>query len=50
MNEYSVISYCFKEHKWAEVAAKGGLSEDFHTICGEEDLYDEILKVVNKKK
>ena len=42
MNEYSVISYCFKEHKWAEVAAKGGLSEDFHTICKEEDLYDYV--------
>jgi len=42
MNEYSVISYCFKEHKWAEVAAKGGLSSDFHTICTEEDLYDYV--------
>ena len=30
MNEYSVISYCFKEHKWAEVAEKGGLTPDFH--------------------
>ena len=35
MNEYSVISYCFKEHKWNEVAQKGGLSPDFHTICTE---------------
>ena len=42
MNEYSVISYCFKEHKWSEVAAKGGLSPDFHTICKEEDLYDYV--------
>ena len=42
MNEYSVISYCFKEHKWSEVAAKGGLSPDFHTICTEEDLYDYV--------
>ena len=42
MNEYSVISYCFKEHKWSEVAAKGGLSPDFHTICREEDLYDYV--------
>lgn len=40
MNEYSVISYCFKEHKWQESMQKGGLSPDFHTICGEEDLYD----------
>ena len=42
MNEYSVISYCFKEHKWNEVAAKGGLSPDFHTICGEDELYDYV--------
>ena len=42
MNEYSVISYCFKEHKWSEVAAKGGLSPDFHTICTEDDLYDYV--------
>lgn len=40
MNEYSVISYCFKEHKWEEVEKKGGLSADFHTICTEDDLYD----------
>ena len=40
MNEYSVISYCFKEHKWQEIMQKGGLSPDFHTICGEDDLYD----------
>ncbi len=42
MNEYSVISYCFKEHKWAEAAAKGGLSPDFHTICDESELYDYV--------
>ena len=49
MNEYSVISYCFKEHKWAEVAAKGGLSPDFHTICTEEDLYDYVrLEDINR--
>jgi len=49
MNEYSVISYCFKEHKWSEVAAKGGLSPDFHTICTEEDLYDYVrLEDINR--
>ena len=42
MNEYSVISYCFKEHKWNEVAQKSGLDETFHTICKEEDLYDYV--------
>ena len=39
MNDYSVISYCFKEHKYKEVMEKGGLSKDFHTICTEDDLY-----------
>lgn len=42
MNEYSVISYCFKEHKWAEVAQKGGLSADFHITATEDDLYDYV--------
>ncbi len=49
MNEYSVISYCFKEHKWSEVSEKGGLSPDFHTICTEEDLYDYVqLEDINR--
>lgn len=42
MNEYSVISYCFKEHKLAEVQAKNGLTLDYHTVCTEEDLYDYV--------
>lgn len=53
MNEYSVISYCFKEHKWKEVAAKGGLSPDFHINATEEDLYDYVrisdIDNLNKK-
>ena len=53
MNEYSVISYCFKEHKWAEVAAKGGLTPDFHINATEEDLYDYVrisdIDNLNKK-
>ena len=53
MNEYSVISYCFKEHKWAEVAAKGGLTPDFHINATEEDLYDYVrisdINRLNKK-
>lgn len=52
MNDYSVISYCFKEHKYKEVMEKGGLSKDFHTICTEDDLYDyvrlEDLERLNK--
>ena len=42
MNEYSVITYCFRQHKWNEADAKGGLTEDFHTVCTEDDLYDYV--------
>lgn len=42
MNEYSVISYCFKEHKYSEVLQKNGLAKDFHLICTEDDLYDYV--------
>jgi hypothetical protein len=49
MNEYSIISYCFKEHKWTEVAAKGGVSPDFHAICNENELYDYLrLEDINR--
>lgn len=42
MDDYSVISYCFKQHKWNEVTERGGLAPDFHTICTEDDLYDYV--------
>ena len=49
MNDYSVIQYCFKDHHWKEVADKGGLTEDFHTVCTEEDLYDYVrLEDINR--
>ncbi len=53
LNEYSVISYCFKEHKWEEVSKKGGLTDDFHIVCTEDDLYDyarlEDINFLNQK-
>ena len=53
MNEYSVISYCFKEHKYKEVAEKNGLSPDFHIISKEDELYDYVrlsdIEELNKK-
>jgi len=53
MDDYSVITYCFKEHHLEEVLEKGGLSKDFHTISSEEDLYDyvrlEDIKRLNQK-
>lgn len=40
MNEYAVLTYCFREGKIKEVLEKGGLSEDFHTLTSaEKDLY-----------
>ena len=49
MNDYSVIQYCFKDHHWKEVADKGGLTKDFHTVCREEDLYDYVrLEDINR--
>lgn len=42
MNEYSVITYCFREHKIQDVLNKNGLSKDFHVISTEEDLYDYV--------
>lgn len=53
MNEYSVITYCFKQHKWKDVIKKNGLSGDFHTISTEQDLYDyvrlEDINLLNEK-
>ena len=49
MNDNSVIQYCFKDHHWKEVADKGGLTDDFHTVCTEEDLYDYVrLEDINR--
>ena len=42
MNEYSVISYCFKTHHWQEVAQKNGITADFHTISAPDELYDYV--------
>ena len=40
MNEYAVLSYCFKEGKIGEVLKKGTLTADFHTITNiNDDLY-----------
>lgn len=54
MNEYAVLSYCFREGKIKECLNKGGLSDDFHTITAEEkDLYSytrlEDMTLLNEK-
>lgn len=39
MNEYSVISYAFKENNINECMREGRLDSDFHTLSTEDDLY-----------
>ena len=42
MNEYCVLMYAFKEGHLKECLAKGRLTEDFHSVSGEKDLYDYV--------
>lgn len=49
MNDYSVISYFFKEHKWTSEVLNNKVTKDYHTICTEDDLYDYVrLEDVNR--
>ncbi len=40
MNEYGVLTYAFKEKHISECMEERRLTEDFHTISREENLYD----------
>lgn len=40
MNEYSVITYAFKERHILECIDEGRLTQDFKTVSKEENLYD----------
>lgn len=42
MNEYSVITYAFKEMNILECLEEGRFSENFHTVSREENLYDYV--------
>ena len=42
MNEYSVLTYGFKENHISELVREGKLSDSFRVIPGEEDLYDYV--------
>ena len=39
MNDYSVITYCFKQRKIKECIERKSLTDDFHSIPTENDLY-----------
>lgn len=42
MNEYSVITYGFKQNNIKECMENNKLTKDFHTISSKEDLYDYV--------
>lgn len=49
MNEYSVITYGFKENNIRECIDNGKLSDDFHVISEPIDLYDYVrIEDINK--
>ena len=53
MNEYSIISYCFKKNKIKECLQNGELTLDFHTVSSPDQLYSyfrlEDIDALNKK-
>ncbi len=42
MNEYSVLTYAFKEKHILECVEQNRFTEDFHTISSKENLYDYV--------
>ncbi|MBQ0002455.1 MAG: methyltransferase domain-containing protein [Treponema sp.] len=39
LNDYSVITYCFKQNKIKECMERNSLTDDFHQIVTDDDLY-----------
>ena len=49
MNEYSMIEYCFKKGKIAELIKSGAVTQDFKTVSGPDDLYSYLrLEDINR--
>lgn len=49
MNEYSVITYGFKENNIGESIKNGKLTDDFHVVAKPEDLYEYVrIEDINK--
>lgn len=42
MNEYSVLTYAFKENNIEKCLQENRLTEDFHTVSEKENLYDYV--------
>ena len=39
MNDYSIITYCFKQNHALEVVQNKKITDDWHTIASEDELY-----------
>ncbi len=51
MNEYSILTYCFKQKHIKEVMEHKNVSQDFHTIASEDELYTYVrLSDINQLK
>lgn len=49
LNDYSVISYCFKQNKIKKCMERKSLTSDFHQIVTEDDLYSYLrLEDINE--
>ncbi|WP_238906872.1 class I SAM-dependent methyltransferase [Clostridium sp. YIM B02506] len=49
MNEYSVVTYGFKENNIRESIKNGKLTDDFHVVAKPEDLYEYVrIEDINK--
>ena len=49
MNEYSIITYGFKENNICESIKNGKVSKDYHVISKPQDLYDYVrIEDINK--
>ena len=42
MNEYSIITYAFKQNFAIQCLKDGKIDSNFHCICNKEDLYDYV--------
>ena len=51
MNEYSVLTYCFKEGNIKRCLEEGKLDKDYNTISSPEDLYEYVrIEEIDKLK
>ena len=42
LNEYSILSYCFAQNRILELIKSGNVSENFHIVPKENELYDYV--------